>query len=102
MEKMEKTICLNMIVKNEEKIIIRMLNSVITLIDTFCIIDTGSTDSTIEKIMEFFKERNIKGKLGFLNFQNFEETRNKAMKMAEGMSDYLLLLDADMVFSSFL
>ena len=63
-----KTICLNMIVKNEEKIICRLLESVSDLIDTFCIIDTGSTDSTVEKIMSFFQYRNIKGKLGFLNF----------------------------------
>ena len=48
------TICLNMIVKNEEKIIERMLNSVVRILDFFIIIDTGSTDRTIEIIQDFF------------------------------------------------
>ena len=42
------TICLNMIVKNENKIIIRLLESVLPIIDTYCICDTGSNDNTIE------------------------------------------------------
>ena len=40
------TLCLNMIVKNEGKIITRLFNSVIDIIDTYCICDTGSTDNT--------------------------------------------------------
>ena len=94
---MKKTLCLNMIVKNESKIITRFLDSVIGLIDSFCIVDTGSSDNTIEIIMKYFQDKSIEGKLGFINFINFEKTRNDAMKMAEGMSDYLLLMDADMV-----
>ena len=52
-------ICLNMIVKNESKIITRLLKSVLPLIDSYCICDTGSTDNTIEIIQEFFKGKNI-------------------------------------------
>jgi glycosyltransferase involved in cell wall biosynthesis len=92
-----KTVCLNMIVKNEEKIITRMLDSVITFIDTFCIVDTGSTDNTVQVIMDYFKGKNIGGKLGNIPFQNFEKTRNWAMEMSFGMSDYTLFMDADMV-----
>ena len=44
------TLCLNMIVKNESKIIERLLTSVLSIIDTFCICDTGSTDNTIDII----------------------------------------------------
>ncbi len=40
------TICLNMIVKNEEKIIERLLHTVTPLVDSYCICDTGSTDRT--------------------------------------------------------
>ena len=87
-----------MIVKNESKIIERALDSVVDVIDFFCIVDTGSTDDTIEKIMAYFKRNcKIKGKLCFTEFENFEKTRNYAMKMAEGMGDYLLMLDADMI-----
>ena len=57
------TLCLNSIVKNESKIITRMLSSVVDIIDTYCICDTGSTDNTIEIITEFFDSRNIKGKI---------------------------------------
>jgi len=35
------TVCLNMIVKNESKVIERLLNSALPLIDTYCICDIG-------------------------------------------------------------
>ena len=54
------TICLNMIVKNENKIITRLFDSVINIIDTFCICDTGSTDDTVKTIENYFKEKNMK------------------------------------------
>ena len=47
-------ICLNMIVKNESRVIERLLRSVLPLIDTYCICDTGSTDNTVEIIKTFF------------------------------------------------
>lgn len=40
------TICLNMIVKNEAPVIRRCLASVRPLIDSWVIVDTGSTDGT--------------------------------------------------------
>ena len=40
-------ICLNMIVKNESRVIIRLLDSVVKILDGYCICDTGSTDNTI-------------------------------------------------------
>ena len=46
-------ICLNMIVKNESKIIERLLTSVLGFIDEIFIVDTGSSDNTIEKIMKW-------------------------------------------------
>ncbi len=91
------TICLNMIVKNESKIIIRLLKSVLPIIDTYCICDTGSTDNTKEIITNFFNDHNIQGKIVEEPFKNFCYNRNFAMESAIGMSDYLLLLDADMI-----
>ena len=52
-------ICLNMIVKNESKIIVRLLKSVLRFIDYFVIIDTGSEDDTIQTIHDFFEENEI-------------------------------------------
>ena len=93
------TLCLNMIVKNESKIITRLFDSVILFIDTFCICDTGSTDNTIEIIETYFKEKNIPGKVIIEPFQNFAHNRNVALQACVGMSDYVLLMDADMVLS---
>ena len=54
-------LCLNMIVKNESKIITRMLESVVGYIDYFCICDTGSQDNTVDIITSFFKTNQIDG-----------------------------------------
>ena len=95
--KREVTICLNMIVKNESKIIERLLKSVLPIIDTYCICDTGSEDNTVEIINEFFFKHDIKGKIVYQEFVNFEETRNYALNAAKSSADYLLFLDADMI-----
>ena len=92
-------ICLNMIVKNESKIITRMLSSVLPLIDTYCICDTGSTDETISVIKTFFDNHNISGSIITEPFYNFGYNRTVALKSCIGIpnADYLLLMDADMV-----
>jgi glycosyltransferase involved in cell wall biosynthesis len=91
------TICLNMIVKNESKIITRLFDSVINIIDCYCICDTGSTDNTVELIKTYFENKNIPGKIVNEPFKNFAHNRNFALKSAIGMSDYILLMDADMI-----
>lgn len=91
------TLCLSMIVKNESKIICRMLDSVVDIIDTFCICDTGSDDNTIDVIQQFFDAKNIKGKIFTENFKDFSYNRNLCLQKSYGMSDYILLLDADML-----
>ena len=91
------TLCLNMIVKNESLIIRRMLETVVPLIDCYCICDTGSTDDTCDIITAFFKDKNIPGKIVEEPFVNFSHARNRALRACTGMSDYILLLDADMM-----
>ncbi len=95
-EKKAPTICLNMIVKNESKIILRLLETVLPIIDTYCICDTGSTDMTKELVKEFFDVRCIEGKIIEEPFLNFGHNRTIALNAAKGMADYLLFLDADM------
>ena len=91
------TLCLNMIVKNESKIITRLFDSVISIIDCYCICDTGSTDNTVELIKSYFENKNIPGTIVSEPFKNFAHNRNFALKSAVGMSDYVLLMDADMI-----
>ena len=92
-------ICLNMIIKNESKIITRLLESVVHIIDTYCICDTGSDDNTVEIINNYFKNTDISGKIIYMPFINFEHNRNHSLNECVNMenADYLLLLDADMV-----
>jgi tetratricopeptide (TPR) repeat protein len=91
------TLCLNMIVKNESKIITRLFDSVIDIIDCYCICDTVSTDNTVELIKSYFENKNIPGIVVSEPFKNFAHNRNFALKSAIGMSDYVLLMDADMI-----
>ena len=102
MENLEKsakkpTLCLNMIVKNESNIITRLLKSVLPIIDCYCICDTGSTDNTVKVITDFFYEHNIPGSIVHQPFINFAFNRNYALNACQGKSDFVLLLDADMV-----
>lgn len=97
MEHNKPTLCLNMIVKNESKIITRLFDSVLPIIDTYCICDTGSTDNTIEVIENYFSNKNIPGKIVHEPFTNFCHNRNFALKACLGLSDFILLLDADMI-----
>lgn len=90
---MKKTICLNMIVKNESGIIRRCLDSVCQWLDYWVIIDTGSTDGTQEIIREHL--RDIPGELYERPWKNFGFNRNEAMELAQGKGDYLLFIDAD-------
>ena len=91
------TLCLNMIVKNESKILSRMFDAVADIIDCYCICDTGSTDNTVELITEYFIQKGIPGKIIQEPFKNFAHNRNVALWGCKGMSDYVLLLDADMI-----
>ena len=94
-------ICLNMIVKNESSIIHRSLEAVLPHISSYCICDTGSTDNTIELIKQFFLERGIPGTILEIPFVHFEYNRTLALDACQFNHDvdYILVLDADMVFS---
>ncbi len=96
-----KNLCLNMIVKNESKIIKRLLQSVVKYIDCYCICDTGSTDNTIQIIEDFFKSQNppIPGRIIQEPFRDFGYNRSFALKACDSIDvKYILLLDADMIF----
>jgi tetratricopeptide (TPR) repeat protein len=89
----KKKICLNMIVKNEAKVIERCLASVKSLIDSWVIVDTGSTDGTQDIIRKFLKD--IPGEIHERPWKNFSANRNEAIELARNGGDYLLVIDAD-------
>ena len=93
----KKTICLNMIVKNEAAIIRDTLENIITHIplDYYVISDTGSNDNTVEVIKQFFAEKGIKGEIHHDEWVNFAHNRNCALQHAQGKTDYVFIFDAD-------
>lgn len=90
-----KTICLNMIVKNESHVIERCLNALKNQIDYWVIVDTGSTDGTQEIIRKCLAGH--PGELHEKTWVDFEHNRNVALNLAQGKCDYLLFVDADEV-----
>jgi hypothetical protein len=89
---------LNMIVKNEGKIIERLLESCLKIISGCIITDTGSSDNTKEIIKSFCIKNNMYCEIKDEEFINFEHARNKSLMHArnsEAEFDYILLLDAD-------
>lgn len=82
------TISLCMIVKNEEEILARCLESAKDLVDEINIVDTGSTDRTKE-IASKYTDRIF----DFPWIDNFAAARNESFKYAT--KDYILYLDAD-------
>ena len=95
----KKTICLNMIVKNERDVIERCLESVLPLIDYWIIVDTGSSDGTQDIIKKYMQNKNIPGELHERPWVDFAHNRNQALQFAKGKGDYLLFIDADDVLA---
>lgn len=93
----KKTICLNMIVKNESAIIRDTLENIITHVplDYYVISDTGSDDNTADIIKQFFDEKGIPGEIHHDEWVNFAHNRNCALQHAQGKTDYVLIFDAD-------
>lgn len=84
------TISLCMIVKNEERILARCLNSVADLVDEIVIVDTGSTDHTKEIAADYTDQI-----YDFRWIDDFSAARNFAFSKAH--MDYIYSADADEV-----
>ena len=93
------TLCLNMIVKNEAHVIERCLASARPLVDRWCIVDTGSTDGTQQRIAEIMA--GLPGTLHERPWKNFGHNRTEALELARAEGcDYLLFIDADERFDA--
>lgn len=84
----EQKLSLCLIVKNEEKNIERCIKSVENIVDEIVILDTGSTDNTLE-IAKKYNTRIFHSEWK----NDFALARNEAISHATG--DWILILDAD-------
>ena len=84
------SISLCMIVKNEEKVLARCLDSIKDLMDEIIIVDTGSTDRTKEIAYRYTDKV-----YDFVWTQDFSEARN--FSFSKATKDYIYVADADEV-----
>jgi hypothetical protein len=89
-----ETIALCMIVKDEAAVIGRCVDSVRDVVDSWVIVDTGSTDGTPEVVRALLGD--LPGELHTAVWRDFGTNRSELLELARGAADYLLLLDADM------
>src|SRR5690606_13785698 len=85
---MEKLVALCMIVKNEEEVLERCLQSVKQLVDEIIIVDTGSTDRTKEIASTYTHHV-----YDFVWTKDFSAAKNEAIRHAS--AKWILVLDAD-------
>jgi GR25 family glycosyltransferase involved in LPS biosynthesis len=84
-----------MIVRDEAAVVTETLDSVVGHCDTWVIVDTGSTDDTIELIRAYFLRKGIPGELHERPWHDFGTNRTEALQLAAGKADYTWVIDAD-------
>ena len=94
-----------LMVKNESAIIKRCLEAVEGVVDAYCVLDTGSTDNTVEIVDKFLETR--VGCVTVEPWKDFGYNRSVSFTRAQAYlkeqcwdlkDTYGLLLDADMIF----
>jgi hypothetical protein len=88
----DNLIHLTMIVKNAGDSFENVLLENLPIIDRWTILDTGSTDNTINIINKVLVGKK-KGKLYTEPFKNFKDTRNKCLDIAGEESKFIIMLD---------
>ncbi len=84
-------ISLCMIVKNEEQVLDKCLNSIQQYVEEIIIVDTGSTDATVSIASKYTNQI-----YHFEWIDDFSAARNESLKYATGQ--WILILDADEYF----
>lgn len=103
----ERKIILTIMIKNEERIIMRCINNALNIADAICISDTGSTDNTLKILQEFLPTLSVPATVVNHEWSNFGKNRTASFRAAQTYckelgwnpeTTYSLLLDADMNF----
>ena len=87
-------VCLSMMCKNESAVIRETLRSVKPFINSWSILDTGSTDGTQDIILEEMKD--ILGALFEDGWKGWDRSRTQCIQIAQQSgADFIFVLDAD-------
>jgi hypothetical protein len=84
-----------MIVRDEESVIERALLSAIPWIQTYMIVDTGSTDRTKEVVRRVMTEADISGTIVDRPWVDFGHNRTEALQLCRDKMEWAIMLDAD-------
>lgn len=99
-------IILLLMIKNESRIIERCLDHAFPHVDAIAILDTGSTDDTVERAKAFLDPKGKPFLIASDPFKNFGYSRTKSFQVAQQLctslewnaeTTYALAVDADMV-----
>lgn len=89
------SLALSFINKNEGRIALKMLQSVIGAVDFVSCVDTQSTDDSVSTIKTFLEVKNIPHNLQVAEFQNFSQVRNISLSRIPPHIDWVIVLDCD-------
>ena len=86
-----------MIVKNEALGLQQTLDSTYGHVDHYCLVDTGSTDGTVELIERFFSTlpATVTHALHHEPFVDFSTTRNRALHLTGQHTEFVLMMNGD-------
>lgn len=93
-------ICLTMIVRDEEHVIARAIQSVRHIVDCFAIVDTGSTDRT-EHVARAALE-GVRGEYVYAPWVGYGPARTVALGVSNDVTDgqgYAMIVDADDIWT---
>ncbi len=94
------TVAACLIVKNEGLVIARCLHSLRGLVQAVVVVDTGSTDDTLDVIRGL--DYPVPIHVHQRPWKDFAHNRTESIRLAAPVADYLLLLDADYTVEGYL
>lgn len=84
-----------MIVRDEAPVVCETLNTVAPYIDCWVIVDTGSTDDTVNTIRGYMAAARLPGEIHDRPWRDFGANRTEALELCRGKADYIWVIDAD-------
>jgi hypothetical protein len=81
-------------VKNKESVIVGILENWMAHVkfDYWVISDTGSTDGTKQRILDFFRDKGIEGEIHNDTWRNYSHNRTKGLSHTFNKTDRVLVL----------